>query len=178
MINDSNLILFISPAMYPCTFIIYIYIHITWSGRDWTWKYWPGFTEKKTRILHDSTITVGTTRTIQDHGDLTVGILRVFSLTVVGVKSWNGRTNAKELNFTIWKDPESKWSKSNHEWKIQSDLITQNKCLIGKQTTNLPGFAVNEPFIHFTTGAISMEFTSTSPTWHHGSWGRSKNLGL
>ena len=26
MINDSNLILFISPAMYPCTFIIYIYI--------------------------------------------------------------------------------------------------------------------------------------------------------
>ena len=110
---------------------------------------------------------------IQDHGDLTVGISRFFSLTVVGVKSWcNGRTNAKQLNFTIWKDPES---------KIQSDLITQNKCLIGKQTTNLPGFAVNEPFmpslVHikdFTTGAMFMEFTSPSPIWHHVSWGRFK----
>ena len=99
--------------------------------------------------------------------------IKVFSLTVVGVKSWcNGRTNAKQLKFTIWKDPES---------KIQSDLITQNKCLIGKQTTNLPGFAVNEPFmpslVHikdFTTGAMFMEFTSPSPIWHHVSWGRFK----
>ena len=147
---------------------IYIYyIHITWSGVIEHGNIGQDLRKKKNKdFTMDSTI-----RTIQDHGDLTVGYRRyifwVFSLTV-GIKSWNGRTNTKQLNFTIWKDPES---------KIQSDLIAQNKYLIGKQTTNLPGFAVNEPFIpslvhikDFTTGDISMEFTSTSPTWHHGSW--------
>lgn len=121
----------------------------------------------KTRILPWILLS-GPFRTMAVWPSDTVGIFFVFFSLPVGIKSWNGRTNAKQLNFTIWKDPES---------KIQSDLIAQNKCLIGKQTTNLPGFAVNEPFIpslvhikDFTTGDISMEFTSTSPTWHHGSW--------
>ena len=136
-----NVIFFSSPAMYPCTLIIDIYIyilciHITWSGVIEHGNIGQDLRKKNKDFTMDSTI-----RTIQDHGDLTVGYRRyifwVFSLTV-GIKSRNGRTNTKQLNFTIWKDPES---------KIQSDLIAQNKCLIGKQTTNLPGFAVNEPFI-------------------------------
>ena len=180
-----NVILFSSPAMYPCTFIKDIYIHIYTYYMIGAWLNMAILTRiygKKQGFYHGFYYHSGN---YKDH----IGPWRFdrrylfgfFSLTV-GVKSWNGRTNAKQLNFTIRKDPESKWRKSNQESKIQSDLITQNKCLIGKQTTNLPGFAINEPFIpslvhikDFTTGAMFMEFTSSSPIWHHVSWGRFKN---